>query len=251
MSNTFYSQFNQDEIINIILQNKKNGVFLDIGAYDGITFSNSYFFEKSNNWTGICFEPNPITFKKLSEIRNATLINGGVSSKDGILTFKRFEGNQELEMLSGFSDFFTEEQLRRIENELKQEPQSLTETIQVQTLNINNLLIETKINKVDYCSIDTEGGEFEILKTINFKKTYFATLSVEDNGNSQDVVQYMNSQGFLFLFIWKCDLFFVNKKEKFGVSLKLKLLKYYTVYYLKKTGFVYRALNGFYKVFKN
>ena len=49
MSNTYYSQFNQDEIINTLLGNKKNGVFIDIGAYDGITFSNSYFFEKSNN----------------------------------------------------------------------------------------------------------------------------------------------------------------------------------------------------------
>ena len=133
MSQIYYSQFNQDEIINTLLENKKEGVFIDVGAYDGITFSNSYFFEKSNNWTGICFEPNPIIFKKLAEVRNCTIINGGVSVKNDTLTYKRFSGNQELEMLSGFSNFFNQEQLSRIENELNAEKNSNTEIIQIQT----------------------------------------------------------------------------------------------------------------------
>jgi FkbM family methyltransferase len=140
MSNIYFSQFNQDEIINTLLENKQNGVFIDVGAYDGITFSNSYFFEKANNWTGICFEPNPIIFQKLAESRNCLLINGGVSVKNTTLTYKRFSGNQELEMLSGFSDFFSQDQLNRIENELNIEKNSSTETIQIQTYSLNDLL---------------------------------------------------------------------------------------------------------------
>jgi FkbM family methyltransferase len=247
MSKIYYSQFNQDQIINTLLENKKGGVFIDIGAYDGITFSNSYFFEKTNGWTGICFEPNPIIFKKLAEARTCTLINGGVSVKNDSLTYKRFSGNQELEMLSGFSDFFSEEQLARIEKELGEEKNSSTEIIEVQTYSLNDLLKEKQANKIDYCSIDTEGGEFDILKTINFDDTYFAALSIEDNYDSKIVIDYMKSKGFEFQFIWKADLFFINKKENTKLSSKLKLSKYYINYHLKKAAFVYKPLNFLYK----
>ena len=249
MSKSFYSQFNQDEIINIILNNKENGVFIDVGAYDGVTFSNSYFFEKNMNWSGVCFEPNPIIFKNLSKARNCKLINGGVSTEDSILNFKRFSGNQELEMLSGFSDFFNEEQLLRIENELKEEKNSSSETIQIQTFSLNKFLTENNINKVDYCSIDTEGGEYNILKTIDFDTTYFSTISVENNFDPKEVIQYMKAKGFDFIFIWKCDLFFINKKENISFSAKLKLSKYYINYHLKKTGILYKGLNVLYKTF--
>ena len=43
-------QFDQDKILNEgLFRNKKNGVFVDIGAYDGICGSNTYFFEKHLN----------------------------------------------------------------------------------------------------------------------------------------------------------------------------------------------------------
>lgn len=249
MSKIYYSQFNQDEIINTFLDKKKDGVFIDIGAYDGITFSNSYFFEKSSNWSGLCFEPNPIIFKKLAEARNCTLINGGASVNNDTLTYKRFSGNQDLEMLSGFSDFFSEEQLLRIEKELSEEKNSSTEIIQIQTYSLNELLKEKQISKIDYCSIDTEGGEFDILKTINFDDNYFSTLSVEDNYDAEQVIDYMKSKGFEFQFIWKCDLFFINKKENVPLSSKLKLSKYYVNYHLKKANWIYKPLNFFYKTF--
>lgn len=242
MSNIFQSQFNQDEIINTLLKNKREGFFVDIGAYDGVTFSNSFFFEKSNNWKGICFEPNPIIFKKLSEARKCKLINGGVSEKETTLLFKSFYGNKDLEMYSGFSDFFNEEQLIRVEEELKREKNSGCEEIKIQTYLLNNVLQENNIIRVDYCSIDTEGGEFNIIKTINFDSIYFSTFSIENNCNAEELIQYMDSKGFDFIFIWKCDLFFVNKNEKIDFSTKIKLSKYYFNYHLKKVNFLYKPL---------
>jgi hypothetical protein len=35
---------------------------LEIGAFDGLTMSNTCFFEKELGWKGICVEPNPDTF---------------------------------------------------------------------------------------------------------------------------------------------------------------------------------------------
>lgn len=247
MANIFHSQFEQDKIINTLLKNKKNGFFIDIGAYDGITYSNSLFFEKQKNWSGICFEPNPISFKKLSQVRNCILINGGISDKEGILTFKAFSGNQELEMLSGFQEFFNENQILRIEEELINEKNSKTETIKIHTYSLDKVLKDNNVNRVDYCSIDTEGGEYNILKTIDFESIYISTLSVEDNFDSKEVIKYLNSKGFMFVFLWKCDLFFINKNEKISFFTKIKLAKYFLNYHLKNTGILYTVFNRLYK----
>ena len=62
----FYSQHKQDEFIIDYFKGKKDGTFLDIGAHDGITLSNTYTLETELDWSGICFEPMPHEFKKLS-----------------------------------------------------------------------------------------------------------------------------------------------------------------------------------------
>ncbi|MDR2406522.1 MAG: FkbM family methyltransferase [Bacteroidales bacterium] len=60
-----YFQYYQDFLIDFLFKKKRNGIFLDIGANDGISFSNTYRFEKFRNWTGICIEPHPEIFEKL------------------------------------------------------------------------------------------------------------------------------------------------------------------------------------------
>ena len=45
---------------------KTNGFFLEAGASDGETISNSLFFEIHRNWTGLLVEPNPDLYEILS-----------------------------------------------------------------------------------------------------------------------------------------------------------------------------------------
>jgi hypothetical protein len=54
----FYSQDNQDAYLeNNIFKGYKNGFYVDVGAHDGVSFNNTLYFEKNNNWTGINIEP--------------------------------------------------------------------------------------------------------------------------------------------------------------------------------------------------
>lgn len=41
-----YSQYGQDTFVHSILNHQTNGLFMDIGAHDGITGSNTRFFEQ-------------------------------------------------------------------------------------------------------------------------------------------------------------------------------------------------------------
>jgi len=65
-SRIYYAQFYQDRIMNEnYFKNKTRGFFLEVGAYDGEINSNTLFFEKSLNWTGILIESNPKKYGNL------------------------------------------------------------------------------------------------------------------------------------------------------------------------------------------
>ena len=59
------SQFVQDEIVAKLFNYKRNGFFIEAGAYDGKVYSNTLQLELRYNWTGILVEPNPDNFVKL------------------------------------------------------------------------------------------------------------------------------------------------------------------------------------------
>ena len=55
------SEYWQDEILDTLLfQGKiKNGFFIEAGAWDFTTSSNSLWYELKHNWTGLLIEPVP------------------------------------------------------------------------------------------------------------------------------------------------------------------------------------------------
>ena len=66
----YFSQFGQDRYLDQnVFANKREGVFVDVGAYDGFSGSNTLFFEKFMGWTGLCIEPDPAQFAKIPAYR--------------------------------------------------------------------------------------------------------------------------------------------------------------------------------------
>ena len=63
--NTRDGQYGQVLEIAKLFKNKKNGFFIEAGAYDGEVYSNTLNFEMSLNWTGLLVEPNPDAFEEL------------------------------------------------------------------------------------------------------------------------------------------------------------------------------------------
>ena len=52
-------QYGQPVLIEKMLKQKKNGFFIEAGAYDGEVYSNSLLFELKHQWNGLLVEPNP------------------------------------------------------------------------------------------------------------------------------------------------------------------------------------------------
>ena len=74
---TNYSQAYQDIFVLMVLNGKKNGNFIEIGAMDGIEISNTYLLEKQFDWNGISIDINNIrkSFDKYDRKSNLVIQN--------------------------------------------------------------------------------------------------------------------------------------------------------------------------------
>lgn len=81
MHQQYFSQSGQDKFLNDeVLKHRTGGVFLELGGYDGLTGSNSLFFEKELGWTGLLIEPSPANFAKATSVRGCSCLNAAVGS---------------------------------------------------------------------------------------------------------------------------------------------------------------------------
>lgn len=94
-----------------ILNYKKDGFYVDIGANDGITFSNTKTME-TIGWSGVCVEPDYEMFKKLQQNRNSINVNAAISNKNGKAKFCKISGKAQ--MLSGLVDSYDGKHMDRI-----------------------------------------------------------------------------------------------------------------------------------------
>lgn len=219
----FYSQYGQDKFLyQVFFSNLKNGIFIDIGAYDGVRFSNSYFFEKYKNWKGVCVEPNPKVFQKLMENRKCTLINACIHDVSGSIKFQVVEGYGE--MLSGIQSTYDERHKQRIEKTIKDFGGKFEE-IEVPSITILEILNQEKINHVDFLSIDTEGNEINILKTFPFSKLKPKVVVVENNFQETDIQNLLFDQGYVKCMNLESDDIYCNS-EFYTSTIRAKILFY-------------------------
>lgn len=152
--------------------NKEGGFFVDIGANDGIEFSNTFLLERNYEWKGICAEPNPEVFKLLVKNRpNSLCCDAAIYS----LSYKNllFDVANNYDLMSGLSDHLDVHK-EYVNRDKKQ--------IVVKTLTLTDLLDKAKAPSfIDYLSLDTEGSEFEILRATDFSRYTFGLIDVEHN----------------------------------------------------------------------
>ena len=166
-----YSQYNQSFFIDEMLGHKRNGFYIESGAACGESFSNSLFFEKSRNWTGLLVEANPKFFKSLlTRRRHAYMVNACLSptTQPMSLSFKMADYS------GGLTNFMEDKHKERIE---EYHPES--EIVKVQCFPLFSILQAMGISHVDYFSLDIEGAELEVLRTLPLDKISVDVFSIE------------------------------------------------------------------------
>jgi FkbM family methyltransferase len=215
----YYSQDKQDEILNTnIFKGFRNGVVVDVGAWDGVCFSNSFFFEKECGWKSINIEPLEDRFNQLVINRPSSInLNIAVHSVDGEADFLSISGNTS--MLSGIKANYDPRHITRIENELN-ELHNESKIVRVHTKRLDTIFREQDIKHVNYLSIDVEGSEMDVIRSIDFNRVFIDVIGFENNypDKTQPIIDYLKKQNYS-RFVIKCDdVFMVHNRSHFRPS---------------------------------
>lgn len=189
-----YSQCGEDLVLYNLI-GKSSGFYVDIGANDPRYFNNTYFFYKKG-WRGINVEPNISKLRLFNCLRSRDInLNLGIGNKSGLAKFYKFE----IDQLSTFSEDVSEEYLK-MGHKLKSVHEVRLEPLRVileKHLPSNQL--------IDIMSIDTEGYDFEVLKSNDWEKYrpgYIILESIEytpDNSGKKlndDLDAFMSGVGY-------------------------------------------------------
>jgi FkbM family methyltransferase len=165
------SQIKQDIFVLSETGFKRNGYFVEFGATDGMSLSNTYLLETKFNWGGIVAEPLKSKYSELIKNRTCHVEDLCVWSESGkILEFNETP-NSDLSTIEQFSSFDSHSESRKGGN-----------IFNVNTISLFDLLEKYNAPRyIDYLSIDTEGSEYEILKNFDFDKYVFKVITCEHN----------------------------------------------------------------------
>ncbi len=165
-----YSQRNQSGIVDTILGGLEGGFFVECGAGNGQTYSNSLFLEKVRGWTGLLVEANPHHFSSmLRKNRYAYLLNACLSPRPyaAILNFS------VAKLLGGLPQYIDERQKSRMARKRQYS------NISIPCFPLASVLKALHRSHVDYFSLDVEGAEIDIMRTLPFSRFTFSAMTVE------------------------------------------------------------------------
>jgi FkbM family methyltransferase len=184
----FYSQQQEDKILYEKYLNYKNGFFIEIGAMDGVIFSNTKFFEDELNWKGILVEPTQQYNNLIINRPNCYNFNYAVSEERGDVDFLGYAAIGGI--LNTMNDIH-----KKNWNLINLTP------FKVKSVPFHEITRDIKIEKVDLFSIDVEGGELSVLKTFDWNiPVYIILIELDNNNKEKDnkCREYLLNKGFLF-----------------------------------------------------
>lgn len=164
----YYSQSQEDIFLNEnIFKNKRNGTYIELGALDGVLYSNTKFFEDMLGWKGILIEPHPYAFSLLEKNRpNNYLFNNLVSCYKEPLEFKYFTHTHFI-AVSGVCNTLPQYHLNKWFNNYENAPVS-QDTILLNPISLTEIVKKTDLSHINLLSLDVEGHEYEVLKSWDF-----------------------------------------------------------------------------------
>lgn len=170
----FYSQSGEDRAIASVVINESPSFFVDVGAYEGVKGSNTYYFELIG-WKGICVEPHPHSFPICVKNRpNSQCLNLAAWEEDGYSTefYDTMPGNvARIGRLDG------------LKKTMSMYPGiKVGDPIRVQTRTLDSIFRDHGVPKgFGLLSIDVEGTELNVLRGLTLDKHLPRFVIIEYN----------------------------------------------------------------------
>jgi len=170
----YHSQGRQDSWVEQMTNYKNDGFFVEVGALDGVTGSNTLHAEEDLGWKGICIEANPMHTEAIRRTRPNSFVHGGIA-------------------VAGFTGTVNIDYDHLVDSG----------GISVPCDTLTNLLDAANCpTYIDYMSVDIEGGEYDALASFDFDKYTVMLITVEHNlycegaYNKDRLYELLSSKGF-------------------------------------------------------
>lgn len=171
----------QAEKVEKLLKRKTGGFFIECGARDGEFTSNTVWIENTLGWTGLLVEINPFYYTQLlGKNRRVHSINACLSLHKHISSV-RIDGSGQLTY------------------ETKPGEKQPANSVEVPCFPLMSILAAINQTKIDYFSLDIEGAELDVLKTIDWTLIDIDVLTVEHlhiPAGKKALSDYMESVGY-------------------------------------------------------
>ena len=171
-------------ILDKLFQEKRNGVFVELGGYDGLFQSNTAFLEFERDWTGVLIEPSPEEFTRCKQNR----------PKSQCFQYACVDSSYPNQTVEG--DFYGSPMASvdstRLANRQK---------ISVPAKTLSEIISMANITQpIDFLSLDVEGYELNVLKGLDFTIHRPNVLLIEIYTHSFDAIQtFLIEKGYKFI----------------------------------------------------
>ena len=191
MNNNFenlYFQHGEELIIREFFHDRRNGNYVDIGAAWGDRASTTFYLERELHWRGIGVDALAFYGKTWKEARpDSTFLNYAVSDTGGELVdfyqaYIPAISSMHPEMLEHWGY-----------------PVEKAKTRQVETIRLDDLLKDHRIEKIDFLSTDAEGSEPQVLKGFTLARYRPELICIErwpKDEIQQFILGYFESGGY-------------------------------------------------------
>lgn len=183
-----FSQFQQDHYLftNHFKHLKRPGVYVDIAANDPISISNTYFFDRCLQWSGLCVEANPMYFEPLYRERSCQVVPTCVGSKEGELVEFGLDGGAGGVLGDTYK---STKRLQRLNRTIPSKPLRCT--------TMENVFDRNIVKEVDLLSLDVEGHEMEVLKGFGLDNVVVKVMTIEITGSDLVKIEsFLNEKGY-------------------------------------------------------
>lgn len=198
-----YSQSGEDIIISDLFNKLQinKPTYLDIGANEPVALSNTYR-SYTRGSRGVCVEPNPVLYSKLLKIRRKDIsINAGVAfDEQKEATYYIFP--EKLHGLNTFSR--TEAEFWENTGTTEIGKHKTEKKMLMPLISINEVIKKYFRPHPNFISIDVEGLDLQIIKSLNFEKYKpevfcVETLRYSERGmetKNQELIDFLKSKGY-------------------------------------------------------
>ncbi|CAF3868323.1 unnamed protein product [Adineta steineri] len=187
----YYSQSGEDAALhkNIFkdsLSHRNPGIFVELGALDGVTYSNTLFFERMFDWRGVLIEAQPDNARKLLRVNRTKTVKipFGICSLPQTDIQMLGEGNAVAGDIATMDESFKNTWHK-----------NKNKTRKVACGPIGTYLSAIGITHIDFFSLDVEGAELSVLFTMNWN-IQIHYLLVENNSKMGNITTLLKNYGF-------------------------------------------------------